>query len=197
MALTRKFLTALGIEAEKIDEIITAHTETVNALKTDIGKYREDAEKLPSVQKELDDLKAVSGAETGYKEKYDQLKQEYDEYKGQVAAERVEEQKRTAYRAILKEAGIPDKRVDKILKLYDMESVELDKDGKVVGSEDIKKSIAEEWADIIPKDDNEGARTSKPPVSTGGNEGRVLSRAAQVAQKHYEALYGKKGDSNK
>ena len=32
MALTRKFLTAMGIEDDKIDEIITAHSETVNAL---------------------------------------------------------------------------------------------------------------------------------------------------------------------
>lgn len=33
MALTRKFLAAMGIEADKIDSIIDAHTETVDALK--------------------------------------------------------------------------------------------------------------------------------------------------------------------
>ena len=33
MALTRKFLSALGIEEAKIDEIISAHADTVNALK--------------------------------------------------------------------------------------------------------------------------------------------------------------------
>ena len=33
MSLTRKFLSALGIEDDKVDEIISAHTDTVNALK--------------------------------------------------------------------------------------------------------------------------------------------------------------------
>ena len=31
MALTRKFLSALGIESDKVDEIISAHTETTMA----------------------------------------------------------------------------------------------------------------------------------------------------------------------
>ena len=33
MALTRKFLKAMGIEDEKAEEIISAHVETVNGLK--------------------------------------------------------------------------------------------------------------------------------------------------------------------
>ena len=57
MALTRKFLAALGIEADKVDEIITAHTETVDALKHERDTFKADAEKLPTVQQELDDLK--------------------------------------------------------------------------------------------------------------------------------------------
>ncbi len=40
MALTRKFLAALGIEDDKVDEIIQAHTETVNGLKDEIVKKR-------------------------------------------------------------------------------------------------------------------------------------------------------------
>ena len=33
MSLTRKFLSAMGIEEDKIEQIIDAHTDTVNALK--------------------------------------------------------------------------------------------------------------------------------------------------------------------
>jgi hypothetical protein len=57
MSLTRKMLRAMGIEDEKIDEIITAHTETVDALKEQRDQYKADAEKLPNVQKELQGLK--------------------------------------------------------------------------------------------------------------------------------------------
>lgn len=56
MALSRKFLAALGIEDAKVDEIIQAHTDTVNGLKDEIEKYKADAEKLPGVQKELKNL---------------------------------------------------------------------------------------------------------------------------------------------
>ena len=56
MALTRKFLAALGIDNDKVDEIIQAHTDTVNGLKDEIEKYKADAEKLPAVEKELKEL---------------------------------------------------------------------------------------------------------------------------------------------
>lgn len=46
MALTRKFLAALGIEDDKADGIIQAHSDTVNGLKDEIEKYKADAEKL-------------------------------------------------------------------------------------------------------------------------------------------------------
>ena len=42
MALTRKFLSALGIEEAKIDEIISAHADTVNALKEQRDSYKAD-----------------------------------------------------------------------------------------------------------------------------------------------------------
>ena len=54
MSLTRRALKAMGIEDEKIDEIITMHTDTVDGLKADVAKYRADAEALPEVQKQLE-----------------------------------------------------------------------------------------------------------------------------------------------
>ena len=58
MALTRKMLKAMGIEDEKIDQIIEAHTETVDALKEERDTYKEDASKLTAVQKELETAKS-------------------------------------------------------------------------------------------------------------------------------------------
>ena len=43
MSLTRKMLKAMGIEEEKIDQIIEAHSETVDALKKDRDTYKENA----------------------------------------------------------------------------------------------------------------------------------------------------------
>lgn len=39
MALTRKLLKGMGLTDEQVDTIIEAHTDTVDGLKADIGKY--------------------------------------------------------------------------------------------------------------------------------------------------------------
>ena len=52
MALTRKLLKGMGLTDEQVDTIIEAHTDTVDGLKAEIGRYKADAEKLPGTQKE-------------------------------------------------------------------------------------------------------------------------------------------------
>lgn len=42
MALSRKMLKAMGIEDEKIDQIIEAHSETVDSLKEQVSAYKAD-----------------------------------------------------------------------------------------------------------------------------------------------------------
>ena len=106
MALTRKYLKAMGIEDEKIDQIIDAHTETVDGLKADIAKYKGEAEKLPAVQKELDDLKAAG--DDGWKEKHDTVKKEFDEYKADIAAKETKGAKEKAARAYFESKNIKD-----------------------------------------------------------------------------------------
>lgn len=191
MAITRRFLSALGIEADKIDEIITAHLETVNELKEARDRYKEDAEKLPDVQKQLDEAKdsAKNGGE--YEAKYNDLKTEYDQYKKTVEAEKANAAKSTQYKSLLRECGIPEKLLDSVMRLVDLDKVTVDKDGKIDGVEDVKKAIKTKFEDFIPADNNQGANVPAPPAggSAGGNH--PLSRAAMVAQKHYEAIYGK------
>lgn len=58
MALTRKFLKALGIEDDKIEQIVEAHAETVDALKDERDSYKAKAEEAAETQKELDTMKA-------------------------------------------------------------------------------------------------------------------------------------------
>lgn len=62
-----------------MDTIIEAHSDTVDGLKGELSKYKADAEKLPGVQKELEDLKAKG--DDGWKDKHDKVKREFDEYK--------------------------------------------------------------------------------------------------------------------
>lgn len=192
MALARKFLVALGIEPEKIDEIIDAHTETVNALKEERDKYKKDAEALPEVQKERDELKeaAEKNPDGIYKQQYEDLKTEYDKYKADVEAKAVKAQKTELYRKLLKDAKVSEKRIDAILRVSDVDALELDKDGNVKDADAVTKKIAEEWADFVVKEEAQGAQTQTPPVNNDGKVSGTPSRAAELAAKYRANLYG-------
>lgn len=195
MALTRKFLVALGIEAEKVDEIIEAHTDTVNALKkerddarAEAQTYKADAEKLPTVQKELDDFKETN-SNNPYKEQYEKEHKAFEDYKAEVTAKETKAKQEKAYAELLKEAGVSEKRIASIIKLSPVDEVKFDDNDKVVDADKLTENIKKEWSDFIVTEGTKGADTPKPPA--GGEGGKPLSRAAEIAKKHYEAIYGK------
>ena len=166
MSLTRKMLKAMGIEEEKIDQIIEAHSETVDSMKADRDSYKEDAEKLKDVQKELDDLKAKG--DDGWKEKHDRLKDEFDKYKTDVQAKETKAAKEAAYRAILKDANLSEKGIEKAVKYAEWDKIELGEDGKLKGANDHIKAVREEWAEYVTTTTTTGAKTSTPPANNGG-----------------------------
>lgn len=185
---------ALGIEGEKIDEIIVAHTDVTNALKEERDGYKADAEKLPGVQKELDELKeaAEKNQNNPYKAQYEDLKKEYDDYKADVEAKQTKANKTAAFKALLKEIGVSEKRIDSIAKVSDIDGLELDQDGKIKDADKKKDSLKDEWADFVVKEEKRGASENNPPGSNGGGEGK--SRAAEVAAKFYRNTYGGKDE---
>lgn len=170
-ALTRKFLTAMGIEDDKADEIISAHTETVTRLKTELDQAKADADRLPAIQKELDDLKAKP--DDGWKDKYDAARKELAEYKESIANEKTLAAKEAAYREICKDAGLSENGITKAVKYADLDSVELDDAGKIKDGKSLIKSIREEWPEHIVKDSTSGAKTATPP---GGGSAGLKSR---------------------
>ena len=116
MALTRKFLAALGIEGDKVDEIINAHTDVTDALKEERDRYKADAEKLPAVEDELNAFKEKAAGEDPYKEKFEKLQAEYDSFKADVEAKATTAQKEKAFRQALIDIGIPEKRIDSVMR---------------------------------------------------------------------------------
>ena len=179
MALTkaqvREILSAAGVTSESmseaVDKIIDGHLTSVNALREDIAKYKEDAEKLPTVQKELDDMKANSNDD--WKEKHDKLKGEFDQYKTEVQAKETHSKKVEAYKTILKDAGLSEKGIEKAIKYAEWDKIELEADGKLKGASDHIKSVKEEWAEYVTTTTTTGAKTSNPPANNGGKTGKT------------------------
>ena len=179
MALTkaqvREILSAAGVTSENmseaVDKIIDGHVTSVNALREDIAKYKADAEKLTTVQKELDDMKANSNDD--WKEKHDKLKGDFDTYKKDVEAKETHSKKEAAYRAILKDANLSEKGIEKAIKYAEWDKIELESDGKLKDASDHIKSVKEEWAEYVTTTTTTGAKTSTPPANNGGKTGKT------------------------
>lgn len=169
MAFTRKFLTALGIEADKVDEIIAAHTEVTDALKAERDKYKTDAEELPQTKAELEKLQeaAKKADKDAYKVKYEAIKEEFDEYKKGIEEKETTAKKTSAYRQLLKDAGISEKRIPAVLKVSDIDSLQLDENGKPKDAEKLTEAIKAEWSDFIQTTRTEGAKVATPPANGG------------------------------
>lgn len=167
MAFTRRFLSALGLEGNVVDEIISAHTEVTDALKQERDQYKADAEKLPGVQQELNDLKATTDGKNTWKVKYEALKEDFEDYKNQQTAKETKANKEAAYKALLENAGVAPKRISAILKVTDLDGVELDDSGNVKDADKHTETIKEEWADFIQTTSTKGAATATPPSTSG------------------------------
>lgn len=169
MAFTRKMLKAMGIEEEKIDQIIEAHVEVVGSLKDERDEYKNKADKLGVVEKELKSLKADNEG-ISWKEKYDKVQQDFDAYKEKQKAETERQKTVNAYKEVLKKTGVSEKRIDSIIKISDLSNIKLDKDGNIKDEDSVVENIKTEWSDFIVKEGTKGADVENPPKNTGGTK---------------------------
>ena len=169
MALTRKMLKAMGIEDEKIDQIIEEHVNVTDSLKEERDRYKADAEKLPDLQKKLANATKNGGKETVSKAEHDKLQKEYDDYKAEQTAKETRAAKERAVREFYKSTvGISEKRLDTVMKVTNLDEIELDKDGKIKDADKRAETAKTEWADFIPQTKTTGAETANPPGNNGG-----------------------------
>lgn len=175
MALTKakvkEILSAAGVADDKIsdavDQILNGHGASIDALREELEKYKKEAEQLPEVQKELAEVqkKIADGEKDPYKVKYEAMKEDFEKYKADIEKQKTTANKRDAYKALLKEAGVSEKRIEAVLKVSDIESVELGEDGKIKDSDKLTETIKTEWADFIETTGEQGASTATPPAT--------------------------------
>lgn len=180
MALTkaqlREILSKAGVAAESAEDAISSimdgHLASVNALREERDKFKEDAEKLPAVQKELDEIKG--SGDDSYKSKYEKEHAEFEKFKADQTAKETKANKTAAFRKLLKEAGVSEKRLDTVIRASapDIDGIELDKDGKIKDAEGLTKTVKENWADFITKKESKGANSPNPPANSGGKKSR-------------------------
>ena len=183
MSLTRKALSAMGIEGDKVDQIIEMHSETVNALKDQISEYKSKSEKLPEISKELEELKKSAENPDEYKAKYESEKQAFEDFKKQLEIEKANSTKDKLYRKLLSENHVKSNKIDLIMRTVNLDKLELDGTDKLKDSADLNKEILNDWQDFIEVTEVKGTNTATPPQS---NE-NAIENSDQI-KKFREAL---------
>jgi len=181
MALTkaqvREILSKAGCDAEQIPDAVTkiieGHTASIDALREERDNLKADLEKAKVDQKELEDLKKDSGDIVA-------LRKEYDDFKASVEAEKIRGKKESAYKAILKDAGIPERHWAKIIKYSDIDGIELDENGDAKGASEIKKTIDAEWGDHKETTTVSGTTTPTPPTDVSSGSTKTMKEIMAI-----------------
>lgn len=199
MAFTRKMLKALGIEEDKIEQIMDAHTEVTNALIAERDEAKATAEKLPKVQEELDkvknDLKAAGKEENDYKSKYEAEKEAHEKLKGEITAKAEAERTDKALYEWAIAQGYSDNGAKKIVKYGGYrERVKFDDNGKPTNLDDLKEDVSSEWGEYKGGETKTETHSSGEPM-TGGSEPKK-SLAAQYYAEYMNRVHGEKTENN-
>ena len=187
MALTREFIRKLAKESdvelpkEFLDGIIAEHTAARNA-------YAEE-----QVKAELAKQPTEKAGNVKDSEEYKTLKQSFDDYKAEVAAKETKAAKEAAYRAILKDANLSEKGIEKAIKYAEWDKIELEADGKLKGASDHIKAVKEEWAEYVTTTTTTGAKTSNPPANNG-NSGVTKEDFQKMSYKDRLQIYNENPD---
>lgn len=112
------------------NRLVALHLGVVDPLKDDLTKYRADAEKLPGVQKELDDLKAAGDG--GYKEKYEKEHSAFEAFKTDITAKESKAAKEKAVRAYFESKNITGANLDLAMRGCGEEMAALELDGEKI-----------------------------------------------------------------
>lgn len=164
MALTRKMLSGMGLTSEQVDAIIEEHTSVTQGLIADRDKYKTDAEKLPGVQKQLDDLQK---GDNDWKQKYEKEHSDFEAFKKDVDGKEAAAKVREAYQKLLEDAGVATKHLKTVLKVTDFSGMKLDKDGNLEGADKLTEDAKTEWADFISTTSTQGTGVQNPPAKGG------------------------------
>lgn len=170
--------------------LITLHRTVVDPLRDDLdaekrsaAKWKAEADKLPGVQKELDELK--KGGD--WKEKYDKEHTAFEEYKGQVARDAETAKVKAAYKKLLIEEKINEKALESVLNATDYSAMKLKEDGSLDGLEGLKKDIADKWGGFKTVVRQRGQQVDHPAGNNngGGSDGSIREMTAQWHAQRY------------
>ena len=197
MALTRKFLAAMGIEDAQVQAIIDAHMETVSGLQDEIKGYKDtitkaqaDSQTLATVQTELDELKKAD-----YKGKYEAEKTAHEALKTSVENEKTKGAKEAALKAYFESKNIKAGNLNIAMRGVSLDDIELEED-KIKDTTALDALVAGDYKPLVTEDKggkggSKGGKVVESGAKLGGSggdddSGKVLSLKDALRQAYEE-----------
>lgn len=175
---------------EIADKLVSLHRGVVDPLKDDLDaarrdatKYKAEADKVPGLQKDLDEAKKGED----WKDRYEKEHQSFEDYKTKIARDAETAKVQAAYKKLLIEEKISEKTLDAVMAATDYSGMKLKDDGTLDGVEDLKKAIDTKWGSFKVSQRQRGRDVETPPAGAqGGSDGSVR----EYVRKMHEARYG-------
>lgn len=156
-----------SIPADAIGKLAKAISTTVGNEFVDKNRYKAKLDEIDELTGKLQTAEdSVTTAEK-WKTKYEGVKADFNAFKEEQVKKDTRAAKETAYRALLKEAGISERRIDTVLRVSNVDGVELTDKGTIKGADKLMESIKAEWADFVTTTTVYGAKTPQPPANNG------------------------------
>ena len=159
-----------NISAEKIDAVAKAINNAVGKEFVEKKRYNDKLTEIDALKGEKQNAEDKATSAEKWKTKYDALKEDFEAYKKDITAKETKATRTSAYKELLKQAGVSEKRLDAIIKVSDIDSLEMGDDGKFKDANKILENIKTEWADFITTTETHGASTATPPSNNGGGK---------------------------
>lgn len=154
------------------NQLIALHLGVVDPLKDALENAKAESAKVADLQKKLDEATADKGKFDDLKAKYEKEHSEFEAFKARTESEKVLETVKGLYRTLLKENKVDEKRIDSILKVTDFSQLKVGKDGKLEDTENLSKTIKDEWKEFIVTTGTKGADVDNPPENGGKTKTR-------------------------
>ena len=156
MGLTREKLETLGLHEEQIEAILSDHLDAVSTMQNDAKKFKADYEKERS---------------------------DFEIFRNEQKKKELKAAKERVFRNIIGAAGIAEKRIDAVLRISNLDDLELDEAGVPRNSEILTEKIREEFPEFIVTSKEMGAMVMTPPDMHDTRDLGKLDMATYIAER--------------
>ena len=180
-----------SIPAEAVAKLAQAVNSSVGREFVEKARYTEKLEEIETLKTEKQTAEDSATTAGKWKDKYDALHGEFEDFKKAQTAKETKAAKESAVRAYYQSKGITGKSLDIAMRGSgaEIEALELE-NGKIKDAAAIDALIAGDFSGLVAQTRTEGAHTATPPAGDGGKPQRGTGRAAQIAAEMHNSLYG-------